>query len=210
MISILTPTIRPKGLEIIQACLKKQTFKDWEWLVEVDLGEKYNLNQAWNKMLRRAKGELVVFWQDYIKVNDNALEVFWKHHQENPLVFRTAAVGKSKFFEFSDPKWDWRNIKHGPVPYDHWEIDWGSAPLSALKLIGGFDEELDNYWSCDSVNTGYRAYLDGFSFECIDNPAVAWDHDAFIPNPLRQLYNPSFNNERMNEFQGGLRIDYLK
>ena len=32
-ISVITPSIRPEGLKILQECLAQQTFKDFEWLV---------------------------------------------------------------------------------------------------------------------------------------------------------------------------------
>lgn len=33
MISVITPTVRPDGLEIVRKCLKRQDFEDWEWII---------------------------------------------------------------------------------------------------------------------------------------------------------------------------------
>jgi hypothetical protein len=83
-----------------------------------------------------------------------------------------------------------------------WEIDWGAAPLDALKKIGGFDEALDQYWSSDNVSVGHRANLAGYKFKCLtDNRAIALDHDAFMEHPFRKNYNPSFTNERLRDVE---------
>lgn len=212
MISVITPTIRPEGLKIVQECLKQQTFKDFEWLVEVGTPPKHDLNAAFNRMLKRAKGELIVFYQDYIKVRPDYLEKFWQAYQENPKTFFTAPVGKVKELDYSgEIAWDWRAYADAKCDWRTWEIDSGAAPLSALQEIGGFDEELDEYWSSDNVNAGCRADLAGYEFKnLLLNPALAYDHDAFIKHPFRERFKPDFNNQRMDEFRMGLKINYLK
>lgn len=162
-------------------------------------------------MLRRAKGELIVSYQDFIKIKDDGLERFWKAYQENKDTFFTAPVGKTNKTDFTgNPKWDWRKHPESRMDWTMWEIDWGCAPLSALKQIGGFDEELDKFWSFDNVNVGCRADLAGFKFGCIkDNEAVAYDHDAFIQHPFRAKYNPSFHNERLELFRHGYKLSYI-
>lgn len=209
-ISVVSPTLRPKGLEVMQECLSKQTLKDFEWLVEVGIPERgHDLNSAFNRMLKRAKGDLVVFYQDYIKIPDNGLESFYNAYLEAKDTFFTAPVGKT--LDWKDVSWDWRVNKDVKMDWPRWEIDWGAAPLEALKKIGGFDEELDQFWSCDNVNVGCRADLAGFKFKnLVDNKAVAYDHDKTITHPFREKYNPQFHNARLQEFRMGKTIDYLK
>lgn len=211
-ISVLTPTIRPEGLEITQACLGQQTFDDFEWLVEIGIPPKHDLNAAYNRMLKRAQGELIVSLQDYIKVTPDYLEKFWRAHEENPRTFFTAPVGKVDNLEFKPPaRWDWRAYQDAKPDWRCWEIDSGCAPKSALFEIGGFDEELDKHWSCDNVNVACRADIAGYEFaNLFDNPGIAYDHDAFIEHPFRKRYNQSFNTKRMAMFRGGMKIDYLK
>jgi hypothetical protein len=116
-----------------------------------------------------------------------------------------------------DAKWDWRAWTNGeqdpkvmPAKWDCWEIDSGSAPKTALFTIGGFDEELDHHWSCDNLNVGKRAQLAGFKFmNLFSNPALAYDHDAFMEHPFRKKFKPIFNKLRMDDFENGLKIDYL-
>lgn len=220
-ISVVTPTIRPQGLQITQNGLQAQTFNDFEWLVEVGIpGRGHDLNAAYNRMLKRAKGELVVSLQDFIKIPPDYLQKFWDAYQEHPRTFFTAPVGKVDNLDFNPPaKWDWRawsekavppDTKYLPGKWDCWEIDSGSAPLAALKEIGGFDEELDKAWSSDNVNVACRADIAGYEFKNLfHNPALAYDHDAFMPHPFREKYKPSLNTQRMAMFRGGMTISYL-
>lgn len=216
-ISVITPTIRPEGLRVVQQSLERQTLQDFEWLVEVGVpGRGHDLNAAFNRMLRRAKGELAVFYQDYIKIMDQGLERFWSAYQDRPRTFFTAPVGKVNDLEYTDQaKWDWRAFHPSKDVYeqckwDGWEIDWACAPIAALKEIGGFDEELDQYWSCDNVNTGFRAELAGYEFKNLfSNPALAYDHDAFMEHPFRKKFNGSFNNMRISQFKAGLTLPPL-
>lgn len=216
-ISVITPTIRPKGLEVIQECLSKQTFKDFEWLVEVGIsGNGHDLNASFNRMLRRSRGQLIVFLEDYTKILDDGLERFWKAHQEHPNTLFTAPLGKVDNFG-DKPRWDWRAWKQKESQTDYtnclprcWEIDWGAAPREILFKIGGFDEEFDKHWSGDNVSVGVRADLAGYDFKCLfTNPAVAWDHDKHIAHPFRDKYDTSFINDRLDAYKAGLIVDYL-
>lgn len=214
-ISVLSPSIRPLGLDIVRTGLLKQTFKDFEWLVEIGL-DKHDLNAAYNRMLRRAKGELIVSLQDFILIRPDFLQKWWDAYQANPNAFMTAPVGKVDNLQYSLPaKWDWRAARNDetatirPCEWNCWEIDNGAAPLAALKQIGGFDEALDGHWSADNVNVGCRAELAGYKFKCLfDNPVLAYDHDAYIPHPFRTDVDTT-NTKRMAMFRGGMILPPL-
>lgn len=215
-ISVLTPSLRPKGLAVIQHCLGKQTFTDFEWLVEMNWTGKHDLNAAFNRMIRRSEGELLIFLEDYTRILDDGLERFWRAYQEHPDTLFTAPLGK--VYDWGEkPTWDWRATKQREDQADYTdclprccELDWGAIPRKILYEIGGFDEELDKYWSGDNVSIGIRADLAGYKFKCVfTNPAVAWDHDAHLPHPFREKYNPRFQSERLDAFRAGLTINYL-
>ena len=210
-ITVATPSIRPEGLKVVQESLERQTFKDFEWCVELGIpGRGHDLNAAYNRILRRAKGELFVSLQDWTKILDDGLERFWTAYQENPKTFFTAPHGKTLDWKAQD--WDWRAYADAKPDWKCWEIDWGCAPTQALKEIGGFDEELDKYWSCDNVNVGFRANLAGYNFANLHtNPAVGLHHNKLSTHPFAHKFNPDFNNERMRLIeQGKLKIDYVK
>lgn len=159
-------------------------------------------------MLRRARGELIVFLQDFIKAPPDGLQRFWDAYLENPTTFLTAPVGKT--LDWENITWDWRNHPEAKMDWMRWEIDWGAAPLDALKAVGGFDEELDKNWSSDNVSVGKRAQLKGYNFgNLIENPGIALDHDKLVPHPFRDRFNPEFSNERLALFDGGYEINYI-
>lgn len=201
-ISVLTPTVRPRGLKRVQQSLEDQTFQDFEWLVEVGLRntEGSDLNAAYNRMLRRAKGELVVSVQDYIKIPVDGLERFWEAYR-NESAFYTAPVGKVQDVG-GEPEFDWREVPEADCNWQRWEIDYGAAPLDALKYIGGFDERLDECWGFDNVNVGFRAHREGYDFYNLpDNKAVAWDHDEFLDHPHRDKRNPDLHQELLDDIK---------
>lgn len=210
-ISVITPSIRPKSLAINQGCLASQTLQDFEWLTEIGIPRQgYDLNRAYNRMLRRARGQLIVFYQDYIRIPKDGLEKFWAAYMQDAGTFFTSPVGKT--MNWRNPKWDWRAHTEGKIDWMRWEVDWAAAPLAALKEIGGFDEWLDEHtWTFDNVNVGLRADMAGYAFGVLrDNPALAFDHDQVMKHPWREKnYHPEFHNQRLDEIRKGLKLDYL-
>lgn len=216
-ISVITTSIRPLGLDIIRTGLLKQTFKSFEWLVELNSSGEHDLGRAYNRALKRAQGELVVSLQDYALIRPDYLQKWWDAYQANPNSFMTAPVGKVDDLNYSStPVWDWRahrndeNALIRPCEWNCWEIDNGAAPLATLKQIGGFDEALDGTWSGDNVNVGCRAELAGFDFKCLfDNPVLVYDHDAHMPHPFRDTFDGTLNTKRMAMFKGGMTLSPL-
>lgn len=210
-ISVITPTIRPEGLVPIRESLMAQTFpvKDFEWLIDINITGKHDLNESFNKMIKRAKGELIVFYEDWTKIQPDGLERFWKAYQENPNTLFTAPLGKVDNWGDS-PRWDWRNNPEAHCRWHTCELDWGAIPKKILYDIGGFDERLDQWWSMDNVSIGKRADLLGYKFLNVQsNPAVAIDHDKKEPHPFRQFYKPQEGNRLLNEYETNPRLHYL-
>lgn len=109
-ISVLTPTARPGGIDTWRSSLARQTFTDFEALLldekylerqtEVarflsgdsrlvhlqppakDAHKFWNLSRSLNFGLAMARGELVVFYQDYIYLESDGLQRFWDKYQE--------------------------------------------------------------------------------------------------------------------------------
>jgi len=206
-ISVVTPTIRPEGLVPVRDSLLKQTFTDFEWLVEVGLYQ-HDLNAAFNRMLRRAKGELIVFAEDWMKFSEAGLQKFWDAYQEDPYTFFTAPVEKTLDWQTSEG--DWRSHPAAQMTWQSWEIDWGAAPLECLRKIGGFDEQMDGHWAGDNVNVALRAQMNNYKFANLrDNKAIALDHNKTIPHPFNKTFDPAFMNERYDAIRQGEEINYL-
>jgi len=212
-ISVLTPTIRPEGLKPVMASLEKQVFKDYEWQVEVGMPWKgHDLNAAMNRMLRRAKGELIVIIQDYITFPSFALGEMWTQHEAEPLAFITYPMGKLDA-KTGDIKYDWRyKGDYRRIAGFEWETDFAMAPLQMFKAIGGYDEEYDAGWSWDNASVGIRGELAGYVPAC--NPAIlaaAVDHDALFPHPFRgKNENGDLHQRREKVYRdGGWKLNYL-
>lgn len=200
-ISVISLSIRPEGLKQVRDALLKQTLKDFEWLVEVNWTGEVDFNASMNRALKRAQGELVVSVQDFITLPPNGLELFWNAHKEKPA-FYTAPVGQT--LDDKDITWDWRVHRNTECSWQEWEIDYGSAPLQALKDIGGFDEELDKAWGFDNVNVGLRAQLAGYDFGCLkENRAIALRHDDLMEHPFRKLRDSDLHNARLADIRHG-------
>lgn len=164
-ITVLTPTIRPKGLALVEKALNRQTFTEFEWLVGTrrDLWENttrgrlvvddfkggyWSLNRIYNKMVRYSRGELLVSWQDYTFSDPTTLEKFWLHYKTNPNALVTAVGNKYETEKFMVQTWqDPRERDDQGSFYDcyPWDIEANlcSIPKNSIMTVGGFDEQMD-------------------------------------------------------------------
>ena len=162
MISIITPTIRPKGLEIVAKSLSWQTLTDYEWLVgssfkpEHDCvwvkddfkGGFWTLNRIYNKLISKAKGNLLVSWQDFTYADPEALSKFLFYYRKDRRTIATGVGGK-----YEDDSWTnrvWQDPRERDDLGSMYETDFANiegnfcgVPKRAMYDIGGFDEELD-------------------------------------------------------------------
>jgi hypothetical protein len=167
-ISIVTPTIRKEGLDVVWKSLKKQTFTDWEWLIGSKFdpeipgavwvkdnfkGGFWTLNRTYNKLFKKAQGELIVSWQDWIWIPPDGLEKFWIAYgatNKDALITgvgdqyeRLNEFGKPEVKVWMDPR---RTLEHGSfyeVNFQDIEFNWGALPRKLVYGVGGADEELD-------------------------------------------------------------------
>jgi len=211
LVSVLSPTIRGlQALRPIEQSLKDQTCQDFEWLVEIDSGKEHRLNAAFNSMLRRARGKLVVVAEDWLWFERDGLQKFVEAFRSMSGYFFTAPVPKApgywemngKMFYKTPLVKEWRSENRGEPHWMNWEADWAAAPLKALKDIGWVDERMDQKWACDNQSVAFRASKRGWKFwNLIDNPAVALNHDAFWEHPFRHLYDPEWSKQQIERFE---------
>jgi len=193
-ISVITPSIRPKGLEVTRQTLENQTFTDFEWIKRLSVpGEKSDLCYQMNQAFEEAKGELIVFLQDYIKIGPDGLQKAWDFYQTFPDAAVTMPVGKI-LNEGDEVKWDWRSYwekEHSSltIDYHRWEIDWGMIPRGLLHEETFF-ERYDEGFGWENVDLAYRLHFKGVKFMLSPfNPGVAIDHDKLEIHPYKHRPN---------------------
>lgn len=193
MISVITASSRDKNsLRIVEKSLAKQDFKDFEWLVDTEViknkGDFYGLNKAWNRLLKRAKGELVVSIVDRTEVPFDALSWLWKYYQEDNMSC-VNGVGKQydgKELVWTDPRIEWvkgEGVCAMPPEFNEFRLT--SFPLKAAYEVGGLDEEYDKVvansekeFAIRMWSAGYQFYLDKeleFKFYKHEEHGKIWD-----------------------------------
>ena len=193
-ISVLSPSIRPRGLEVVQESLERQTFTSFEWLVEIGMPSRgCDLSAALNRMLLRSRGDIIVMLQDYLKIPHNAFEEIVKLHEKHDKTFITYSVAKTLDWKEVVPDWRYHGVSRKIEPRE-WEADFASAPRQAFFDVQGYNESFDRGWSCENLDLAERAKMAGYYFMVVPSlRAVAFDHDAKIKHPFRNKLN--FNSD---------------
>ena len=168
-ISVITPSTRNEMLPIIEKCLRRQDFTNFEWIVvspveitsvKPDLllkdppkqdGDFWSLCKGWNKAYAHAKGELIVNIQDGIWFPPDILSKFWFHYQQQPRIL-VSAIGH-QYDRLDDRGMPVNKVWHDPRsktgvtfeenPPSEMEMVMCSIPKQALLECGGIDEEYD-------------------------------------------------------------------
>ena len=168
MISIITPTIRRSGLDVVRRGILKQSYKDIEWLIgssfdpEIEeaiwvkdnfINGFWSLNRITNKLIKEAKGEIIVTLEDWIYINPDAIEKFVISLEKlgtgnvvtgvGDQYEKEGKYGKPEIKIWSDPrKRDDFGSFYEVFPNDI-EFNFASFWKSDFEKIGECDEELD-------------------------------------------------------------------
>ncbi len=219
----MTPTVRREGIPLVYRALKNQEFTDFEWIIvspkgllnrddykdlpsvvlvdEPRVGAAYwALNRAYNAAIRKAKGDLIISWQDYTFAKYDCLGRFWSHFQDEPNILVTAIGNKyeSVYPEVGAMVWsDPRERKDQGTYYlcNFDDIEWNlcSCPKDAILSVGGFDEELDRL--------GFG--MDGFSVN--ERLSMLGEYDFKIDQTIKSYSVPHDrldNWEKHNNIHG--------
>lgn len=181
-ISVITPSIRPRGLQLVKQALSYQDFKNFEWLVctpqpmEAEVkevlddcvyryignpplkkGMLWDLNYSYNRLIEAAKGELIVSWQDYTFADPDVLSTLWRHYMTDNKRLVSVLGNKYPDEEFDVASWiDPRYETDTPSWMD---VEWNlcSCPKKLLTDVGGFDEGADYlYFGMDGFGVNHR------------------------------------------------------
>lgn len=189
-ISVITPTVRLEGLKLIEKALRRQTLKDFEWIIvspekpenlsisfkwvkepEKAAGDVWTLNKAYNKAISQSCGTLIVSWQDFTSADPETLERFFFHHKLEPHVLVGAVGNKYTDETFTVQTWQdprQRQDQGTYYPCFFQDIEWNlcAVPKLALESVGGFDENLDKHYGMDGYSVNERiALVGGFDFK---------------------------------------------
>lgn len=165
-VSVITPTIRKEGLDVVEKALKNQTFKDFEWLISAPfepgiswakwIPDKntdgfWSLNRSYNSLFLAAQGDLIISLQDWIWIPPTGIQQFVDAHEAAEGIIsgvgdqyeRVGQYGKPEIKIWADPR---KNSNYGTFyecyPNDA-EWNWCLIPKKAIFDIGGMDEKLD-------------------------------------------------------------------
>ena len=189
-VSIITPSIREKGLDVIRESLLNQTFTDWEWIVCSPFkvedaiwvhdnfdGGYWSLNRCYNALFKKAQGEIIITWQDFIWLPPDALEKMVRAVEMTGGVVSGIGdqygrlnedTGKPEVKIWDDPR---KTDKYGSLYECHpndIEFNFAGFPRKIPFAVGGFDEHLDFLgFGGDQLQfmervdeLGYKSYLD--------------------------------------------------
>lgn len=216
-ITVVTPSVRKENLDVIEKCLCRQTFREFEWLVGSPedwgygkfvqdppkrAGDYYSLNASWNAMFKKARGELIVSIQDGIWFDPQMLENFWNHYQANPKAcvgaighqYDQVVNGKPENLMWRDPRARTdQGTFHEITPTD---LEWCvcAFPKQAIFDIGGIDEEYDKYAAISEKDANFRMSKLGYKFYL----------DQSIE--YRAIHHPRLNAEWEERYQAGCKV----
>jgi len=210
-VSICTPTIRTGWWNIMAENISRQSYKNLEWIIVDDYKEdrteiarkyatKYNLKITYlrggsgssarkcnlvhsnNLGWKEAKGELLVWLQDFILMPENGIEKLVNLHRLNPdailapcdVYYHAKKANKKNLEDWWDGDLDimtekgWTNprvqnlgIRSSDNPY-HYEANYGAIPKKILNELNGWYELLDDGLGFDNYDIAFRALESGY------------------------------------------------
>lgn len=219
MISVITPTVRPEGLELVKKALKKQTYTDYEWIVVSPEGERspsdvWTLNKDYNRAIRQSKGDLIVSWQDYTSAPPDTLERFCTHFELEPKTIVTAVGNKYSDDTFSVVTWQDPRIRSDqgtfyPCFWNDIEFNLCAISRSALYDVGGFDESMDTRYGYDGYSVLDRLNrIGGYDFK-IDQTIRSYSTEHGRPPKWDENNWQHHYAEKSIEYTISPRLNYL-
>lgn len=219
MISVITPTVRPEGLDMAKKALKKQTFTEYEWIVVSPEGERlpgdvWSLNKDYNRAIRQSKGDLIVSWQDYTSAGPETLERFYTHYLLEPKTIVTAVGNKYSGEDFvvttwQDPRMRSDQGTYYPCHFNDIEFNLCSVPRTALYATGGFDEDMDRLFGYDGYSVMDRIRrIGGYDYK-IDQSIRSYSTEHGRPPRWDELNWQHHYADKSAEYEKCPKLSYL-
>lgn len=235
VISVITPTVRPEMLEIIEKCLRRQDFTDYEWLISTPCGvsvplativkeppkregDFYRLSGALNAAFQQAKGELIVVIMDGNWFPPDTLSRLWGHYQANPKGLVTAIghqydkqdeFGKPINIVWQDPRARLDQGTFYEVAPSELEFALCSIPKQAVLDCGGIDEDYDRGPAVGEKEMCWRLDKLGYKFyidQTIEYRAIKHPRLTSDWDDMYFKVTAPMFTEHMRQLQAGERL----
>lgn len=178
---------------MVEACLSRQTVRDWEWLIgtphnmsgrvvnaifdsgfnpKIKIyteppphpGDMYALNKTWNMLVKKAKADRLVFIVDWIWFPDDTLEKFLAYPDDTG-VSSVAHHYRDVIDNKPEGRW-WTDprTRMGHFGAEHMELACAALPKKRILDVGGFDEQYDQVAALSEKELCLRMAADGCRF----------------------------------------------
>lgn len=165
-VSVITPTIRKEGLDLVKKALDGQDYNDFEWLIGSPFdpeipgakwvkdefgGGFWSLNRIYNKLFKEAQGNIIVTLQDFIWIPPDGIEKFVDNINMVGGIHTGVGDQYSSIDKYGIPhKKVWEDprrtnfrVSMSPTFFNNCEWNWAAFEREKIFLIGGMDEQLD-------------------------------------------------------------------
>lgn len=165
-----------------------------------------NLNASLNKGLRLIKTDYVIFYQDFIELQEDCFAKLLDLAKSDTFV----TTCTPNYDGSDDGRYTGLDLPR-PCRPEEWEANVAIAPMGLIRELGGFEERLDDGWSWDNVHLAKRAAMLGAKF-IIDesNRPKLLPHEQ--TSKLAMPLNGEFCERDIQEIREGkrpLKLDYL-
>lgn len=222
-VGVLTVTKREGWEQVAEASLASQTFQGFDWVVvhepEVTISAPRakvivappkkrvsNLSASNNAGLKQFKGyDYVIFYQDFIVLPPDCFQKLIKVAEETSGFVSTITLN-------DDGSKDLRDLGTNlvrPCKPEEWEENVAIAPMQALEILGGYDEEYDDGWAWNNCNVAERAEMLHYPFYIDESirPQLLYHPKETSITPNGEFHAQRMKAIRNKEFP--LRLRYL-
>lgn len=187
-VSVISIAKDKEELEPLKEALRKQTFRDWEFVYSTKKG----IPQAWNSVIRRAKGEIILITEsDALPMTDKWIEEMVNAVEQNKEVYAHYNWSKGVFIrgmEIHPSPWCFSNIacyakvlkenlldESYPIAEDtelfsrlytkgYAGREILTAPVMHKRNFKGFTKEIKNSYLYGKLHTRIRKKYKGIGF----------------------------------------------
>jgi len=219
--TILTVSKRTGWEEIAERSIHRQTLKPAEWIIVAEntiphtsnyfegwkktiieappKTKASNLNASLNAGLRLIDTDYVIFYQDFIELQEDCFEKLLSLADEKTFV----TTCTPNYDNSDDGRYTGADLPR-PCRPEEWETNVALAPMALIRELGGFWDELDWGWSWDNVDLAQRAAMLGARFVLDES-----NRPKLFPHEMSSHNTLPLNGERCYKHIADIRAGKL-